>query len=276
MIYLDIEIYLTTEVDVTGRDIWSPEQYAEYGDHRKRPYRELLARIGAENPRVVTDLGCGPGDMTVELARRWQDATVTGIDNSPAMIEAARGHASDRVSFRTEDIGAWRPDEPQDVIVSNAALHWVPGHLGMLPRWIAALNPGGWLAFQVPGNFDAPSHALLRELCDARGLGGTLLKTPVAEPGRYLETLVGAGCAVDAWETTYQQVLSGHDAVLEWTRGTALRPVLARLADPAEREDFVNQYGKLLAEAYPERPYGTVYPFRRIFVVARKDARRTA
>lgn len=251
-------------------DIWSPEQYAAYGDHRKRPYHELLGRIGATDPRLVTDLGCGPGEMTAEIASRWPDARVAGVDNSAAMIEAAQRHVTERVSFLLEDIGGWRPDEPQDLIVSNAALQWVRGHRDLLPRWAGTLKPGGWLAFQVPGNFDTPSHVLLRELCEARGLKTTTRFDPVAEPGEYLEILADAGCVVDAWETTYQQVLSGHDAVLEWTKGTALRPVLAALATEDERADFLDQYRKLLADAYPERPYGTVFPFRRIFVVARR------
>jgi len=251
-------------------DIWSPEQYAAYGDHRKRPYYELLARVGTENPRLVTDLGCGPGAMTAEIASRWPGARVTGVDNSAAMIEAAQRYVTDRVSFRLEDIGAWRPDEPQDLIVSNAALQWVQGHRDLLPGWAGMLKPGGWLAFQVPGNFDSPSHVLLRELCEARGLTTTTRFDLVAEPEEYLAILAGAGCVADAWETTYQQVLSGHDAVLEWTKGTALRPVFDVLADEDERADFLEQYRKLLADAYPERPYGTVFPFRRIFVVARQ------
>lgn len=251
-------------------DIWSPEQYAAYGDHRKRPYYELLTRIGATDPWLVTDLGCGPGEMTAEIARRWPDAEVTGVDNSAAMIEAAQQYVTDRVSFLLEDIAAWRPQQPQDLIVSNAALQWVQGHRDLLPGWAETLTLGGWLAFQVPGNFDAPNHVLLRELCQARGLTATTRFDPVAEPGEYLEILADAGCAVDAWETTYQQVLSGHDAVLEWTKGTALRPVLAALATEDEREDFLDEYRKLLADAYPERSYGTVFPFRRIFVAARR------
>jgi len=260
-------------------DIWSPEQYAAFSDHRRRPFYELLARINTEDPKVVVDLGCGPGTMTAELARRWPDASVEGIDSSAAMITQARHLETGRLSFRLGDIVSWRPDTPPDVIVSSAALQWVPGHLDLLPRWVDALAPGGWLAFTVPGNFGAPSHQVLREMCTAvkwtKELSGAIRHDNVSEPGHYLDLLARHGCAADVWETTYQQVLSGHDAVLEWAKGTALRPVLAALPAEAEREEFLREYGKLLAEVYPEKPHGTVFPFRRIFVVAR-SARRVS
>lgn len=255
-------------------DIWSPEQYASYADHRQRPFYELLARVGAENPETVVDLGCGTGELTAALSRRWPDAEIEGIDSSAAMIGEARKRQTSRLSFRLADIAAWRPGQTPGVIVSSAALQWVPDHLELLPRWVAALAPQGWLAFTVPGNFGAPSHVILREMCTSvkwtKDLGKAIRHDAVAEPGRYLDLLARHGCAADVWETTYQQVLAGSDAVLEWTKGTALRPVLAALPSRAERAEFLGEYGKLLAEAYPERPYGTVFPFRRIFVVARR------
>ncbi|WP_245789752.1 trans-aconitate 2-methyltransferase [Streptosporangium canum] len=253
-----------------SRDMWDPEIYGRYADERSRPFFDLVARISAERPGQVVDAGCGSGELTAELARRWPDADVHGFDSSPAMI--GKAPAGGRLTFSVDDVSRWRPGRPVDVIVSNAVLQWVPGHRELLSRWTGVLAPGGWLAFQVPGNFDAPSHALVRELCRTRWrdrLGDLVREPPVDDPAGYLDRLTALGCRVDAWETTYLHVLPGDDAVLTWITGTALRPMLDRL-DPDERDAFLGDCAALLNEAYPRRPYGTVFPFRRIFVVAQK------
>ncbi|MEV4180857.1 trans-aconitate 2-methyltransferase [Streptosporangium canum] len=253
-----------------SRDMWDPVIYGRYADERSRPFFDLVARISAERPGRVVDAGCGNGELTAELARRWPDADVHGFDSSPAMI--GKAPAGDRLTFSVDDVTRWRPERPVDVIVSNAVLQWVPEHRELLSRWTGALAPGGWLAFQVPGNFDAPSHALVRELCRTRWrdrLGDLVREPPVDDPAGYLDRLTALGCRVDAWETTYLHVLPGDDAVLTWITGTALRPMLDRL-DPDERDAFLGDCAALLNEAYPRRPYGTVFPFRRIFVVAQK------
>jgi trans-aconitate 2-methyltransferase len=144
--------------------VWDPAQYLSFASERSRPFFDLAARIGAMDPGHVVDLGCGPGNLTASLAVRWPRAEVVGIDSSAEMIAAATEHAAERVSFRVEDVTEWKPDQPVDVLISNAVLQWVPSHLDLLPRWAGDLAPGGWLAFQVPGNFDQPSHAVLREL----------------------------------------------------------------------------------------------------------------
>jgi trans-aconitate 2-methyltransferase len=160
-----------------------------------------------------------------------------------------------------------------DVILSNAALQWVPGHRALFADLLDSVQPGGWFAFQVPGNFDAPSHVLLREVCQQPAwrekVGTAALRDPVAEPADYLRDLQALACDVDAWETTYLHVLEGEDPVLEWVRGSALRPVLAAL-DPELQPALLDEYRARLREAYPRRAEGTVLPFRRIFVVARK------
>jgi trans-aconitate 2-methyltransferase len=256
--------------------VWDPAQYGVYGDERARPFTELVGRLGPIEPRHVVDLGCGSGELTATLAGRWPRAVVRALDSSPEMIAAARAHAiPGRLSFDVADVADWRPDGPVDLIVSNAVLQWVPGHLDLLPRWVDALAPGGRLAFQVPGNFDAPSHVLLRELCRSPRwrdrLAGTVRDDPVLDPAGYLDRLARRGCAVDAWETTYMQVLSGDDPVLEWVKGTALRPVLSALP-PDEAGEFLAAYRDRLRDAYPRRPYGTVFPFRRVFVIAARHA----
>jgi trans-aconitate 2-methyltransferase len=253
---------------------WDPGQYARFADERSRPFFELLGRVRAERPARVTDLGSGTGALTATLAERWPDALVEGVDRSPEMIaEAAPLAIPGRLRFGIADVRDWRPDEPVDVLVSNAVLQWVPEHADLLARWVDALAPGGWLAFQVPGNDRSPSHVLLDELRDSPrwrdALGGAAPGPRVREPEEYLALLASRGCAVDAWETTYLHVLRGADPVLEWVKGTALRPVLTALAG-AEREAFLAEYAARLRAAYPARPHGTVLPFRRLFVVAER------
>jgi trans-aconitate 2-methyltransferase len=224
----------------------------------------------------VVDLGCGPGNLTATLAERWPAADVVGLDSSAQMLAKAAAVANSTPSLRFElmDIADWIPSDQADVVVSNAALQWVAGHQDMMRKWLAVLHPGSWFAMQVPGNFNAPSHALMRGLAGSprwepklRGVlrGGE----SVAEPAEYLGILLDAGFTADAWETTYQQVLAGPDPVLEWVRGTALRPVLAVLP-PEDGAEFEAEYAALLREAYPPGVHGTVFPFRRIFAVGRK------
>ena len=188
----------------------------------------------------------------------------------------ASGTGTGRLSFRVGDLRDWAPDQPVDVLLSNATLQWVPGHLALLPRLVSAVRPGGWLAFQVPGNFGERSHTAIAELRAAPRwrdrLAGLEIEQPSSEdPSGYLAALVGLGCTADVWETTYLQVLQGPDAVVRWITGTGLRPVLGAL-DDSDREAFVADYRALVAPAYPERPWGTVLPYRRIFAVARRDA----
>lgn len=270
--------------------VWDPAQYLRFGDERSRPFFELVGRIGARRPRVVVDLGCGPGQLTAALASRWPDAQVHGIDSSPEMIAsasqlppdpaapaaladpAATGGAGS-LSFACGDAAQWEPEQPVDVIVSNAVLQWIPGHDKLLTRWVETLVPGGWLAFQVPGNFDQPSHVILRELAGSSRwrsrLGDAPLNRQAADPAQYADLLGRAGCDVDAWETTYLHVLPGKDPVLEWYKGTGLRPVLSML-DEGEAAEFLEEYGARVRAAYPRQPYGTVLPFRRVFTVARR------
>ena len=261
--------------------IWDPQQYLRHTGHRSRPFHDLLARIPGlprARPRIA-DLGCGPGNITALLTERWPDAHITGFDASTEMLAAAQRHAGPtpgggHIRFRYADAGTWTPDQPYDLIISNAALQWVPNHPDLLPGWTGTLVPGGTLALQVPGNFTAPSHALLTELCEAphwrdRLAGQGRDYVHILDPAGYLDLLDAPGRTVDTWETTYVQLLKGEDPVLEWTKGTALRPILTALADdPAAREEFVAEYRDQLRKAYPSGPRGTAFPFRRIFAIA--------
>jgi trans-aconitate 2-methyltransferase len=249
---------------------WNPTTYLQFADERSRPFVELLARVDAADPHRVVDLGCGPGQLTATLAERWPGASVVGLDSSPEMIEAAREHEGDRVRFEVSDLRSWAPDGPVDVVVSNATLQWIPDHRTLLPRLVEQLTPGGWLAFQVPGNFDQPSHQLLRDLAryPKYAPATSSVQFPSSDdPEAYLADLSGLGCDVDVWETTYLHVLDGPDPVFRWISGTGARPVLQAL-DGALLDDFVDEYQAALREAYPRGEHGTVLPFRRIFCVA--------
>ncbi|MGY1985053.1 trans-aconitate 2-methyltransferase [Blastococcus sp. SYSU DS0669] len=256
---------------------WRPDAYLRFAGERARPFVDLLARVGAEAPRSVVDLGCGEGSLTASLARRWPGAGITGVDSSPEMLAAAEAATGHGVQFRLGDVRDWAPSGPVDVVVSNAVLHWVPGHPELMARWAAALPAGGWLAVQVPGNFRAPTHALLADLCRSpewadRTADVAPRADTVLEPAGYAEVLTAAGLLPDVWETTYLHVLTGSDAVLTWVRSTVLRPVLARLDDAAATA-FTDAYAAALRQAYPQRPDGTtLLPFRRVFAVGTRPS----
>ena len=257
--------------------VWDPRIYLEFADERSRPFGDLLSRVRAADPQLVVDLGCGPGQLTASLAERWPEAQILGLDSSPEMIKQAAEFATPRVSFYVQDLRDWRPENPVDVIISNATLQWLPGHRELLPLLISVLKPQGWLAFQVPGNFDEPSHRLLRQLAADPRYAVTLegLAWPASEnAAAYLDDLAELGCSVDAWETTYLHVLSGPNPIFRWISGTGARPVLQALPND-QRTEFVAEDQQLLNDAYPTRRYGTVLPFRRIFVVAQR-ARNTS
>jgi len=216
------------------------------------------------------DLGCGPGNLTGLLAQRWPGADVLGLDSSPEMIERAQVPG---VRFAVRDLREWVSDEPEqvDVLVSNATLQWVPDHLELLPRLVERVSPGGWLAFQVPGNFDEPSHTIRRDLAAEERYAAHTAGVAVPDshdPATYLEVLAATGCTVDAWETTYLHVLTGDDPVFTWVSGTGARPTLEALP-PGLREGFEEEFRARLRAAYPRHDYGVLLPFRRVFVVAR-------
>jgi len=257
---------------------WDPARYLRFAGERARPFVDLVARVDAEAPRTVVDLGCGEGALTASLAQRWAEASVTGVDSSATMLAAAAAHAlPGRVEFAAGDVRDWKPGGPVDVIVSNAVLHWVPGHDRIIARWAAWLAPGGQLAVQVPGNFRAPTHALLTELCRSPRWSAQLAAAApdpdaVLAPAGYYDVLTAAGLTADVWETTYLHVLTGDDPVLAWVRTTVLRPVLALLAED-DAAELTAAYAAALREAYPQRPDGTtLLPFRRVFAVGSRPS----
>ncbi len=251
---------------------WDADRYLTFAGERGRPFADLLARVRVDEPEAVVDLGCGPGNLTRTLAQIWPAATVRGVDSSAAMIEAARRDVAG-VEFELADLRDWvTREEEVDLLVSNATLQWLPDHLYLLPALAARVRPGGTLAFQVPGNFDEPSHTIRGELAAeppyAEHTAGVAVPDS-HDPDVYLDVLAQAGLEPDVWETTYLHVLTGEDPVFTWVSGTGARPTLHALPDDL-RPRFEEEFKARLRAAYRDRGYGVVLPFRRIFAVARR------
>ncbi|MBX3013265.1 MAG: methyltransferase domain-containing protein [Caldilineaceae bacterium] len=267
----------TTHQGQIAGTYWEPTQYLKFSDHRLRPALELLDRIPLVAPQVIYDLGCGPGSVTRLLAERWPAATLYGLDNSPEMLAQAAAEPS-TIQWLEADIRTWTPATPPALIYTNATLQWVDDHATLFPRLVSLVKPGGCIAIQMPLSWQAPSHRLMRETLANGGPNQTPLGTAavhqavarkwVAEAEYYYDLLVGCTQSLDIWETEYLQVLEGSDPVLEWVKGTGLRPILNGLEEQA-RALFLAEYTQRLRVAYPIRTDGrTLYPFRRLFMVA--------
>lgn len=248
---------------------WDPNRYLSFESQRTRPARDLLARVHLGGASRIVDVGCGPANSTALLADRWPDAEVVGVDTSAEMIERAR-RAMPEQRFYQADLRQWRPDGPVDLVFCNAVLHWLPDHAGVFDRMLSWLGPGGWLAVQMPANFDEPSHVLMRKVArSARwesAVGEVLAESPIAAPAQYHRMLAGRG-SVDIWSTEYIHALSGEDPVVEWVKGAGLRPLLDRLG-PEDAAAYLAEYAGEIRRAYPPQRDGTtLFPFRRLFIV---------
>ena len=249
---------------------WEPAQYLKFADHRLRPAIDLLNRIDAD-PRTIVDLGAGTGNVTRLLQARWPDAAVTGVDSSAEMLVCAARELP-QISWERADLSEWRPRDSVDLLYSNAALHWVDDHATLFPALFAMVSQGGTFAVQIPNNFTARSHTAIAEVVSDgpwRSKLKPLLRTPPVQPlSVYFDLLTPAASSLDMWETEYVHVLEGDRPVLEWIKGTWLRPLLAAL-DGEERVQFESRYAERAAAAYPRRADGcTLLPFRRLFIVA--------
>lgn len=248
---------------------WDSVQYLRFEEARTRPARDLLTRVWLESPNTVVDVGCGPGNSTRLLLERWPHASIVGLDSSPPMLREAR-EAIPEATFVQGDLRTWRPNASVDLVFSNATLQWVDDHPTVIAHLLDWLSPSGVLAVQMPDNFDYPSHALMRRLAShdrwrAR-LRGVLRRASVASAAEY-HRMLGNGRRVDVWTIEYLHVLTGSDPVLDWVRGSGLRPVLDRL-DEKEGAEFAAEYAAALRAAYPPEPDGTtLFPFRRLFFV---------
>jgi trans-aconitate 2-methyltransferase len=252
---------------------WSPTQYSKFEDERNRPIRDLLANIPNRTAATAADIGCGPGNSTELLRNRFRGALITAIDSSAAMIDAARKRLPD-VWFEVEDIAAWKSSGPFDVILANAALHWVPKHEALLPALIGKLAPAGSLAVQMPDNLEEPVLRLIREIAADGSWAAKLAtageaRTRLLGADGYYRLLRAHAASVDVWRTTYHHVLpGGASAVVEWFKGSGLRPYLDPL-DAAEAFAFVARLEQAVAETYPAMPDGSVLlPYPRLFFIA--------
>ena len=256
---------------------WNPVQYLRFAEQRQRPCRDLIDRIEVNAPGRVIDLGCGTGTSTSVLIRRWPAANTLGLDSSKSMIEMAR-QEHPHGSWTLGDIAQWatRPDAaegPYDVVFSNAALQWVDDHATVFPALLARVAPGGALAVQIPANLNAPAHELMRHLARSprwrdRYPNG-VREWFVHDIGFYYDALAPQARTLDLWETEYLHVLPSPEAIVEWYKGTGLRPFLDPLPNDAERKEFAADYLAQIRTAYPPRADGEVlFPFRRMFLIA--------
>jgi trans-aconitate 2-methyltransferase len=257
--------------------VWNPSQYLKFSDHRIRPALELLERVNVDSPRLIYDLGCGSGNITKIISNRWHSATIFGLDNSDEMLAKASTEKS-KIQWIKNSIENWSPDELADLIYSNSTLHWINRHEELFPKLLSSLKQGGCLAIQMPLSWEMPSHRLMRETLsnggkDFRPIGTKELRDSISlnwvkSTSWYYDIISKYTTHIDMWETEYLQVLVGDDPVLEWVKGTGLRPILNTLEDK-DREIFLFEYRKRLRKAYPTSANGcTLFPFKRLFMVA--------
>ncbi len=251
---------------------WDADLYLQFAGERTQPARDLIARIELTDARRIADLGCGPGNSTELLRQRWPGANVLGVDNSQDMIAAAR-RAWPRGQWLLADAGTWTGDAPFDLVFSNAALHWVPEHARLLPRLLQQAGPAGVFAVQMPAHLDSPVHQLMLQIADdpkwqAR-MGRARTAVTVHRPAFYYDLLRPLCKRLDLWETEYVHVLDGPDAIVEWIRGSGLRPFLEALELGEHRREFLERLLDGVKRAYPRQADGRVlFPFRRLFLIA--------
>ena len=255
-------------------DTWNPALYTRFETQRTQPARDLLARVALTAPRLVVDLGCGPGNSTELLAKRFPGAEVVGVDSSDAMLVSARERLP-ACRFEQGDIASWTPETPPDLIYANAALQWVPDHATLVPRLFGLLAPGGVLAVQVPDNRDEPSHRLMRDVANAGPWAATIgsaaaERLRVLSAAAYYDMLVQLGGEAEVWRTVYQHPMGSPADIVEWVKATGLQPFLKALPD-ADRPLYLQQYEAALAESYEVRADGKrLLLFPRLFFVGIK------
>ncbi|PIJ50502.1 trans-aconitate 2-methyltransferase [Erwinia sp. OLTSP20] len=253
---------------------WDPQLYRRFEAERTRPAEELLARVCLSDAAFISDLGCGPGNSTELLCNTWTQATVTGVDTSPAMLDQAKARLP-QCRFTQADISGWQAPQPQNLIFANASLQWVADHHKLLPALVNQLPPAGVLAVQMPDNLDEPSHRLMREVA---GLAEwrALISPAASERKRllcaadYYDLLSASGCQVDLWHTTYYHLMPSPSAIIDWLKATGLRPFLVTLSG-GQQVRFLDSYLTRLRVAYPARHDGScLLAFPRLFIVAQR------
>jgi len=254
---------------------WNPQLYRQFEAERTRPALELIARIESEDPRQVTDLGCGPGNSTEGLFERYPQAVVTGIDSSEAMLDNARQRLP-QCRFSRDDITLWQPALAPDIIYANASLQWVPDHEVLFPRLFSMVAAGGSLAVQMPDNRQEPSHREMRRVADEGPWHDQIgeaaqVRVKTLSAAEYYDLLAPHAERLDIWRTTYFHIMPSAESIVEWVRATGLRPFLDPLTDE-QKPAFLKDYLRAIEKAYPARADGRVLlAFPRLFIVARKS-----
>jgi len=255
---------------------WNPDLYRRFEDERTRPARELLARVALSEPKLIYDLGCGPGNSTELLVERFPNANVVGTDNSEPMLVSARKRLPN-CRFELSDIASWKPSAAPDLIYANAALQWVGGHEALIPRLFDLLAPNGVLAIQMPDNREEPTHRSMREVAALAPWSKFIddvasIRTKILPLDAYYDLLSPQAVEVDVWRTAYQHPMESPAKIVEWVRATGLKPFIDPLPE-AERASFLAEYERRIAQAYQPRADGRLLlAFPRMFIVARRPA----
>ena len=253
---------------------WDPDQYLKFRNERTQPAYDLVARISHPNPRMIIDAGCGPGNSTDILLQRWPSASISGFDSSLEMLNEAEA-SNQNIKWFESTIEDWNPTKTYDIIFSNAVLQWVENHEFMLPRLLSFLNKSGALAMQMPAHYKSPLHQQLINIAGKPDWAGfteaerSLLS--LAKPSFYYNLLAPITSKIDIWETQYFHIMDSSQAILEWFRGTGLRPFLEALPDDQARQSFESEVLKEYTNAYPQEANGKVlFPFNRFFLIGYK------
>lgn len=251
---------------------WSPEQYLKFADERTRAARDLLQQVPLSAPELVYDLGCGPGNSTELLVAAYPGAKIIGLDSSAEMLAKAR-KALPQVEFVEGDLQTWHAPPEADLLYSNATFQWVPDHITVLQRLLRGMRQGGVLAVQMPDNRSEPSHVAMTEAARGAAYAAKLAgaaRAPLASVPTYYDALKPHCSRLDIWHTVYNHPLGGAAAIVEWVKGTGLRPFLAPLS-AAEQDDYLSRYQSLISQAYPLQVDGkALLRFPRLFIVAAK------
>jgi trans-aconitate 2-methyltransferase len=254
---------------------WDPDQYLKYADERFRPAYDLIAQIALQSPALICDLGCGTGHLTKVLAERWPDAKVIGIDSSEEMLKIANTLSTD-IKWENQDIKTWEPKTNKfDIIFSNSVLHWLGDHETLFKKLLAVLNPNGVLAIQMPNNFKEPTHTTAFEVINENKEWGNKLlpflnHEPIHDFNFYYDLFCKSGSTINAWETTYYHILSGHNPVVEWIKGSFLKPLLDQMSAD-DKIIFLDKISHKILQYYPQQADGkTILPFKRLFLIATK------
>jgi trans-aconitate 2-methyltransferase len=267
-----LQFFMDCGVKLTGMPDWDPNLYLRFADQRARPAADLIAQIKLNRPAAIIDLGCGTGNSTEQLHARWPESEISGLDSSASMLAQARQNHSNWKWIQSS-VESWEPEKTYDLVFSNAALHWVPGHGELFPRLLNAVAGGGAVAVQMPNNFHSPAHQAMKKVAADSRWGGRLddasERVHIEEISFYYEVLRKAAAAVNFWQTEYLQIVEGPRAVLEWLRSTAMRGYLERLADDGERKVFEDLCLREFEKAYTPDDQGKVlFPYKRMFLIA--------